>query len=65
MMNKRSAWEKFRKSGKVHDYLTYKSSDMTINNTGASLTGPEANTHLGEHHENICKWNNYPRNGLR
>ena len=61
-MKKESAWEKFKKSGRVFDYLSYRSkSDLMP----SSAIHTDDDTYLGAHHENICKWSNYPRNGLK
>ena len=60
-MSNESAWEKFKKSGRVLDYLSYRSKPMPTPDFMQSEDG----IYTGAQHENICKWSNYPRNGLR
>lgn len=60
-MNNESAWEKFKKSGRVLDYLSYRLEPNPIPDN----MGNEDSIYAGAKNENICKWSNYPRNGLR
>lgn len=61
-MEKESAWEKFKKSGRVLDYISYRSNPGLRPENNFNT---ENSNYPGAQYENICKWSNYPRDGLR
>lgn len=60
-MNRESAWEKFKKSGRVGDYLSYRAKPIAQ----PDIELDEDSIYSGAKHENKFKWNNYTRSGRR
>lgn len=60
-MNNESAWEKFKKSGRVLDYLSYRTEPKLT----PDLMQSDDSIYTGAQNEIAFKWNNYPGNGPR